>query len=72
MSSSAIGLTYWLKIREREIAKLNTLKPLARIAKGRISTVYETMSGVKAMLEDDMSLRPLDAMINYSLEAGVK
>ena len=32
--------THWLKIRDSETAKLNTVKPFARIAKGRISTEY--------------------------------
>ena len=33
-----------------DTTKLKTLKPFARIEKGRISTVYDTISGVKAML----------------------
>ena len=53
MASRAIGLTYWLKISDREMAKLNTLKPLARSWYGKISTVYETMSGVNAILKID-------------------
>ena len=32
--------THWLKIRDSETAKLNTVKPFARMAKGRISTEY--------------------------------
>jgi hypothetical protein len=37
-------------MRDRETAKLKMLKPFARRAKGRISTVYDTMRGVKAIL----------------------
>ena len=44
-------MTYWLKMSDREIEKLKIVKPLARMAKGRISTVYETMRGVKAILQ---------------------
>ena len=36
---SAMGLTYWLKMREQETMKLKTVRPLARRWKGRISTV---------------------------------
>ena len=50
MFSSAIGLTYWLKMSASEIVKLNTLKPLARSEYGKISSVYDTMSGVNARL----------------------
>jgi ribosomal protein L2 len=39
-----------LKISESEIAKLKIVKPLARRWKGRISTVYEMIRGVKARL----------------------
>jgi hypothetical protein len=46
-----MGLTYWLKIRATEITKLKMLKPLARKWYGRISTVYETIRGVKAILD---------------------
>jgi hypothetical protein len=35
---------------ESEMEKLKIVKPLARRAKGRISTVYATMRGVNAML----------------------
>ena len=49
MASSATGLTYWLKISDNEMEKLKIVKPFARMAKGRISTVYETMSGLMAM-----------------------
>lgn len=38
-ASRAIGFTYWLKISESVNAKLNTVNPFARSAKGRISTV---------------------------------
>ena len=50
MFSSAIGWTYWLKMSASEIVKLNTLKPLARSEYGKISSVYDTMSGVNARL----------------------
>lgn len=50
MFLSAMGFTYWLKMRAMEIVKLNTLKPFARSEYGRISSVYETMSGVNARL----------------------
>ena len=33
-------------------AKLNTVKPLARSANGKISTVYDTMSGVNAIYSE--------------------
>ena len=49
----AMGLTYWLKISATEIVKLKMLKPLARSWYGKISTVYETMSGVNAILKID-------------------
>ena len=32
-------VTYWLKINDTEIIKLKTMKPFARKAYGRISTV---------------------------------
>ena len=32
------------------MTKLKIVKPFARIAKGRISTVYDTITGVNAML----------------------
>ena len=51
MASRAIGLTYWLKMRANEMTKLKMLKPFARRLYGKISTVYATMSGVKARLE---------------------
>jgi hypothetical protein len=35
----AIGFVYWLKMRDRETEKLKIVKPFARIAKGKISTV---------------------------------
>lgn len=54
MLLSAIGLTYWLKMRAIEIVKLKMLKPLARSEYGRISSVYETMSGVNARLHDTL------------------
>lgn len=38
-ASRAIGFTYWLKISDSVNAKLNTVNPFARSAKGRISTV---------------------------------
>ena len=41
--------THWLKINESVNEKLNTVKPFARSANGKISTVYETMRGVKAI-----------------------
>ena len=50
MFLSAIGLTYWLKMSATEMVKLNTLKPFARSEYGRISSVYDTMSGVNARL----------------------
>ena len=31
---------YWLKINDKEIEKLKIMKPFARSAYGRISTVY--------------------------------
>ena len=43
---------YWLKMSESVRAKLNTVKPLARSANGRISTVYDTMSGVNAICSE--------------------
>lgn len=50
MFCNAIGLTYWLKMSAKDTTKLKTLKPFARIENGKISTVYDTMSGVNAML----------------------
>lgn len=37
-------------MRARETTKLKTFRPLARTLYGRISTVYETMSGRNARL----------------------
>lgn len=42
-----------MKIREIVSEKLKTVKPLARRAKGRISTVYDTIRGVKAICIKD-------------------
>lgn len=39
-----------MKMSAKDTTKLKTLKPFARIEKGKISTVYDTMSGVKAIL----------------------
>jgi hypothetical protein len=49
----AIGLAYWLKIRESEIANWKTQNPFARMEKGNISTVYETIRGLNARLAFD-------------------
>ena len=35
-----VARAYWLNIRDNVKAKLNTVKPFARRANGRISTVY--------------------------------
>ncbi len=35
-----MGLMYWLKIKDSVNEKLNTVKPFARSANGKISTVY--------------------------------
>ena len=43
-------MTDWLKMSATEMVKLNTLKPFARSEYGRISSVYDTMSGVNARL----------------------
>ena len=51
-----MGLTYWLKMSASEIVKLKILKPFARRWYGRISRVYDTMTGVKAMLEKTKSV----------------
>ena len=39
-----------MKMSATEMVKLNTLKPFARSEYGRISSEYETMSGVNARL----------------------
>ena len=44
---------YWLKINDKETEKLKIVKPFALIENGRISTVYETISGVNAILKHD-------------------
>ena len=46
-------MIYWLKINDKETEKLKIVKPFALIANGRISTVYETISGVNAILQYD-------------------
>lgn len=48
-----MGLIYWLKIKDKDTEKLKIVKPLALMENGRISTVYETIRGVKAMLYGD-------------------
>lgn len=57
MLSSAIGLTYWLKMSATEMVKLNMLKPLARTENGKISTVYDTMRGVNARLYTPLAMQ---------------
>ena len=49
MLPSAMGLTYWLKMSATEMVKLNTLKPFARSEYGRISSVYDVISGEYAI-----------------------
>ena len=39
-----------MKMSATEMVKLKTLKPFARSEYGRISSVYDTMSGVNAIL----------------------
>jgi hypothetical protein len=64
----AIGLTYWLKIMATEIVKLKRLKPFARIGYGRISTVYDTIRGVNAILPSFISQMACtsDAIVTHS------
>lgn len=53
------------------MAKLKMLKPLARREKGKISTVYETMSGVKARLGSTLD-QVMDKDDRHVLVSGVE
>lgn len=54
-----------------DTTKLKTLKPLARSANGKISTVYDTIRGVKAILHENVntSVRSTNLIGTYSYAA---
>lgn len=61
---------YWLNMRARETTKLKTFRPLARTPYGRISTVYETMSGRNARLAILLSVLSHPRVSNGLLVGG--
>ena len=50
MFSRAMGLVYWLNQSARSIAKNMTVRPLARMLYGKISTEYPTSRPDQAVL----------------------